>query len=466
MEHANKIPVEQSGVMARGASGLAYLRYVLSRFAADQCTQRAGALTYTTLLALVPLLAISFTVFAAFPVYEGMRGQLQTFIFENFVPQVGPVVLEHLEQFVAKTGRLTAIGIAFLFVTSVMLLSTISSTCNAIWRVRQTRNLLVRLPVYWFILTAGTVLLGASMYISGYLFTMARATGVEEYTGPLTRLAGVVPVLLQILALTLLYIFTPNFPVRWRDALVGGITAGLLLELLKKGFAWYVTSFPTYQTIYGAMATIPIFLIWMYVLWNVVLYGAEMAAALPEWRAGVRRVESGGRSPAAVLSAAAAILALLLAAHRRGGGLRRQRLMRRTGQPPELLSAASDVLRQKNYIDRTDKGMWILARDLEAVTLADLHRDLGLSVSAVAARAEREIWGKRLAETLTAAEEAGRKMMDMPLKSLLELPEESGQQLAGPVETQDDEAGDENSAGGDYKTRLLAWLGLAWLIGR
>lgn len=446
MEHQNRTNAEQSNVIARIASGLAYLRYVLGRFAADQCTQRAGALTYTTLLALVPLLAISFTVFAAFPVYEGMREQLQTFIFENFVPQVGPVVLEHLEQFVAKTGRLTAIGIFFLFVTSVMLLSTISSTCNAIWRVRQTRNLLVRLPVYWFILTAGTALLGASMYISGYLFTMARATGVEEYTGSLAWLAGVVPLSLQILALTLLYIFTPNFPVRWRDALVGGVTAGLLLELLKKGFGWYVTSFPTYQTIYGAMATIPIFLIWMYVLWNVVLYGAEMAAALPEWRAGVRRPERGTRSPAAVLSAAAGILALLLAAHRRGGGLRRQRLMRRTGQPPELLSAASDILRQKRYIDRTDKGVWILARDLETVTLADLHSDLGLSVATVAAHAEREVWGKRLAEALTGAEEAGHKMMDMSLKSLLELPEESGQELAGHAESQEEEAEEGNAA--------------------
>lgn len=445
--------------------GLGFLKYTLHRFAEDQAPQRAAALTYTTLLAIVPLLAISFAAFSAFPAYEGMREQLQGFIFENFVPQVGPVVLEHLREFVGKTGRLTAIGIIFLVVTAVMLLSTISSAFNAIWRVRQSRSLLLRLPVYWLILTAPPILMAAAMSLSGYLFTVAQASGVETFTGPLIRLALLVPPLLQTIGLFLLYIFAPNYPVRWRDALVGGVTAGLVLELLKKGFGLYVTYFPTYQTIYGALATFPIFLLWIYVAWMVVLFGAEMAAALPEWRAGLTHRAAKERSPAAILAAAVAILALLLAASRRGGGLRRRPLMRRSGQPPELLDLAAGSLRRNRYIARTESGEWVLARDLDAVTLSDLHRDLGLSVVPTAARAAQQPWGARLADVLLEAETASHGAMDRPLRPLLEMPEKDEKALTRPDEEDDPDDEDDESEGpaGDYKSKLLAWIGLAWL---
>lgn len=456
---------KQTGTQPGKVPGIGFLKYTLHRFAEDQAPQRAAALTYTTLLAMVPLLAISFAVFSAFPAYEGMREQLQTFVFENFVPQVGPVVLEHLQDFVGKTGRLTAVGIVFLVVTSVMLLSSISSAFNAIWRVRQSRSLLLRLPAYWLILTAPPILMGAAMSLSGYLFTVAQASGVEAYTGPLVRLALLLPPIMQIGGLFLLYIFAPNYPVRWRDAMIGGITAGLVLEILKKGFGLYVIYFPTYQTIYGALATFPIFLLWMYVVWMVVLYGAEMAAALPEWRAGLSHRAAKERSPAAVLSAAAAILALLQAASRRGGGLRRRPLMRRSGQPPELLDLAAGALRRSRYIARTETGEWVLARDLDVVTLSDLHRDLGLSVAPTAAQAAQHPWGVRLSEALLDAEEASHGPMDRPLKPMLEMSEESREKLTRPDE---EDGGDDEEAGpgeqpGDYKSKLLAWLGLAWL---
>ena len=449
---------ERPAALSRGASGLAYLRYVLARFGVDRCAQHSAALTYTTLLALVPLLALSFAIFAAFESFAGVRDQVQNFVFQNFVPQVGSVVQEHLEEFASKTGRLTAVGVAFLVVTSIMLLATISATLNQIWRTRQARNLLARIPVYWLVLTLTPILIGAGLVLSGYLFTLAQASGVEEITGPLTRLAVLVPPFVQIVGLTLLYVFVPNYPVRAGDALVGGITAGLILEILKAGFAYYVTTFPTYQTIYGALATFPIFLIWMYVMWNVVLFGAEIAAALPEWRAGIRIVDSGDRAPASILVAAAAILAFLIAASRRGGGLRRRHLSRRTGQPAEMLDRATELLQRGNYIARTDRGRWMLSRDLDAVTLADLHRDLGLSVKTTAADAARHIWGKDLSRALEAMEKAGRKKMDIPLADLLQIPEETGGDA--------DEDGEDTPPPGDYKNKAMAWLGIAWLLGR
>jgi membrane protein len=467
MEHNDTQPAQRSAILSRVVSAFAFLRYVLNRFADDHCAQRSAALTYTALLALVPLLAIGFAVFAAFDAFAGVWEQVQSFVFENFVPQVGSVVQGHLEAFAGKTGQLTAVGVVFLVITSVLLLATISSTLNGIWRTRQTSNLLARLPVYWLVLTLTPLLIGAGLAISGYLFTLARAAGVEEYTGPLTGLAGLVPPVIQIAGLTLLYIFVPNYPVRTGDALVGGITAGLILEILKKGFAFYVVTFPTYQTIYGAMATFPIFLIWMYLVWNVVLYGAELAAALPEWRAGVSGREPGVRSPASILLAAAGVLALLLAATRRGGGVSVRHLSRKTGQPAELLNQATELLLRGRYIARSDRGAWILSRDLETASLADLHRDLGLSVSSTAAEAARHVWGKELSGALESLEAVGQKTMDVPLKTLLAVPQDAGEDLARSEEGDDDDADeDDHARSGDYKNRLLVWLGLAWLAGR
>jgi len=467
MKEGENNQTHENRVLARGAAAIGYLRHVLARFADDQCPQRAAALTYTTLLAMVPLLAISFAVFSAFEAFGEMQTQVQNFIFENFVPQVGSVVQEHLEQFASKTKGLSIVGALFLAVTSVMLLSSISSAFNHIWRVRQTKGLVVRLPVYWMILTLTPLLLGASVALSTYLFALAQATGVEQYTGPLTRLAVIVPLLVQIAGLFVLYRFAPNYPVRWSDAMAGSVTAGLVLELLKRGFGLYVTSFPTYQTIYGALATIPIFLIWMYLMWNVVLYGAEMAAALPEWRSGVSRRESDHRTPSAMLTAAAATLALLLAAHRGGGGLRWRHLLRRTGQPVELLTAATDTLCNAHYIQKNDRDVWFLTRDLDRTTLADLHRDLGLSTATAAGQIANTAWGAKLAEALRGAEQAGQAAMDMPLESLLATEDDEAiKRLATGHEPDDDEDQDEDGEPRDYKDRLLAILGLAWLAGR
>ena len=455
---------QRSTILSRGASGLAFLYYVLTRFAKDRCTQSSAALTYTTLLALVPLLAISFAIFTAFDAFAGVWEQVKSFVFDNFVPQVGSVVQEHLEQFAGKAGQLTAVGVIFLVITSILLLATVSATLNGIWRTRQTRKLLARLPVYWLVLTLTPLLVGAGLVLSGYLFALARAAGVEEYTGPLAPLAALVPPVVQIAGLTLLYIFVPNYPVRAGDALVGGITAGLILEVLKKAFAFYVVTFPTYQTIYGALATFPIFLIWMYVVWNVILFGAEISAALQEWRAGVVGREPGARSPASILLAAAAVLALLLAATRRGGAVSRRHVSRKTGQPAEILDEATESLLRGRYIARSERGGWILSRDLETVSLADLHRDLGLAVSSTAAEAARHVWGKTLSGTLEAVEAAGQEIMDIPLKTLLTVPEDEGKDLAGPDE--EDADAEEDAQPGDYKNRLLVWLGLAWLAGR
>lgn len=451
-------------LLKRAESALRYLYHVLKRFMADGCLENAGALTYTTLLAMVPLLAVVFAAFSSFEAFKEVQHQVQNFIFNNFVPQVGSVVQEHLQQFADKSRRLSVVGAVFLFVTSIMLLSTINGAFNRIWRVQRTHGLMARLPIYWVILTLTPLLLGASVVLSTYLFAFAQGVGLERVTGSLTRLAFILPLIVQIAGMFILYRFTPDYPVRWSDAMTGAVTAGIVLEIMKRGFAFYVTTFPTYQTIYGALASIPIFLIWMYLLWLIVLWGAEMTAALPEWRSGISDEEKPNRQPTDIFVAAISLLAFLLVAHRKGRGIVWNRLVRGTGLRPESLMAAAETLRRKRYMELSESNTWFLARDLDHVTLADLHRDLGLSLEGPASRIAETAWGDHVGEALRKAEKAGYEAMDMSIESLLSQADES----LSPHLLEPESDDEENDDGGptDYKGRLLALLGLAWLLGR
>lgn len=441
-------------------SGIGFLVYVGHRFVADSCLPRAAGLSYTALLALVPLIAISFAIFAAFPAFQSMKGELQTFIFENFVPEIGSVVYDYIEQFTHKTGQLTAFGVVFLGFTSVMLLSSINGTFNVIWRARETRPLVTRLLVYWAVLTLSPLLFGASISLSSYLFAMAQASGVEHLTGPLNRLAAFLPALLQIAGFAILFLVMPSFPVRRRDALYGGIVAGLLFEILKKGFGLYIKSAPTYETLYGALAVAPILLVWMYLAWIVVLLGAEFTAAMPEWRAGIRAVRRASLPAARLGTAALSILHALLLASRSGRGLNARRLARAVHEAPETMIEASEKLETRRYITRGERGQWLLARDLDAVTLADLQRDLGLSVEQGDIDVVRgSSWGKRYAEIVARLRESESAITGISLKDLLG-PRDEAEVIEFPDSSEDDEQEEEQQVT-DRKTRLLALLGLA-----
>jgi len=270
------------GAMSLGLADL--LRHTALRFHRDRCSQAAAALTFTSLLALVPLMAIVFASFAVFAAFGEVRDELQAFIFQSFVPNIGDVVSENLSRFAENAGHLTVVGTVFLAVTALMLLLTIQDSFNHIWRVAETRPLWVRLPAYWALLTLGPLLLAASFSLSTYLFAAARSMGVAALTGPLAWIAEITPMLLSAAALCLLYRLMPNFPVPWRHATVGGLAAAGCFEALKRGFVLYVANFPSYQVVYGALAAFPLFLVWGYLSWVVVLLGAELTAALPEWR--------------------------------------------------------------------------------------------------------------------------------------------------------------------------------------
>lgn len=446
-------------------TGLAFIGYVFQRFLRDNCKERAASLTFTGLLALVPLVAISFAIFAAFPAFQNMKGELQSLIFRNFVPEIGSVVFKQIEDFTSKTGELTAVGVVFLAVTSIMLLSSVNGTFNAIWQARETRPLAARLLVYWAVLTLTPILFGASLSLSSYLFTVAQATGVEEFAGSLSRLTYFLPLVLQIAGFSILFLVMPNYPVRRLDALAGGLAAGLLFELLKKAFGLYIKSFPAYETLYGALSTIPILLIWIYLAWILVLLGAEMTAAMPEWRAGIRNAQVRMVPAARLLAAALALLHALHVANLRGGGLANRRMARAAPAAPEAIGIVRAKLQEKNYIAQGEKQEWVLCRDLEVTTLHDLRRDLELDLDISDLHyIPKHGWGRRYSEIVDELGKVDAEVTNVSLRTLL-APASEAEIIEFPEAADDmsEPFGDEGPPITNKKTKLLSFLGISGL---
>lgn len=263
---------------------LSLIRHIGSELAHRNLTQIASSLTFTSILAMVPLLTVVLSIFTAFPIFQDFQLSLEEFLTSKLMPDaVSDNVMEHLNQFASKAASLTAIGSIFLFVTSVMLISTIDKAFNDIWLVKEQRPLGHRILVYWAIVTLGPLVIGASLWASGSLArtSLGYVQGVPLIT---SLVLTIVPMLLTAVAFAALFVYVPNCRIRWRDALLGGILTSIVLELLRTGFAFYITRFPTYTLIYGAFATVPIFLLWVYLSWLVVLSGATFVALLPKFR--------------------------------------------------------------------------------------------------------------------------------------------------------------------------------------
>lgn len=275
-------------------------RFVAQRSGEDRIPQVAGSLTFTTVLSLVPLATVAFALFTAFPIFASFQQSLQGFLAEHLMPaQINSQIFRYLNQFASKAKGLTTVGMIILVVTSVMTMMTVEAAFNSIWRVRKSRPFAQRVLVYWAVITLGPLLIGVSLSVSSYVFThsmfantvvnVASSTpGAASRSMPAVlewALTGAV-LPLSVLAFTLLYVYLPNCRVEWRDALVGGLCAAIAFELAKRGFGLYVRRIPTYTAVYGAFATIPIFLLWVYLSWLITLFGAMLTSALPAIRLG------------------------------------------------------------------------------------------------------------------------------------------------------------------------------------
>ncbi len=394
--------------------------YVWRRFSDDQCMRMAASLSYTSLLAVVPLTAIAFSMLAAFPVFEGVRDQFQDMLFSNFLPQSADVMREYFDTFVRNTAGLTAVGIVGLALTAVLLLGTIESALNAIFRVVRPRATLPRFLVFWALITVGPLLIGASFSLSTYFFALTEWAGANTGDVAIGWFTQFIPTLIVMVAVGLFYLIIPNRPVSLASAIVGGFTAGMLFSILRRVFGYYVASFPTYQTIYGAVSAVPIFLIWMYLSWAVVLLGAALSASYDEWRGSGGQPSGGVLRSGARLSTALHFLAILLAGSRRGGAVPLARLLNETGCGEQAAKRLLDDLQSSGYAEKTAAGAWVLARDLDSATLHELFQALGLGLGPQdLGGLKGEGWSRRLHDIVVTSAEAQREVMAIKLRTLL-----------------------------------------------
>ena len=370
----------------------------------------------------VPLIAIAFAVLSGFPIFAPIRDQILGGLFGRFVPEVGAEIEYWFRYFAGTQVKTTALGVVALGVTVVLLLATIEDQLQNIWHVHSPRPWLQRVLVYWSIMTLGPLLLGVAFTLSSYLGPVAAHTGLHPavlLAAPwLHRLFAVLPLLLETAVFTLIYALIPNCAVRWREAIAGGVVAAVLIDALKLGFVIYISRLSGYRAVYGAMAAIPIFLLWMYIVWSAVLFGAVVTAVLPQWRFDT----TVAPAPTALerLGLGFAVIAELSEQMRHGGALTSADLVHRLDISTSALEDDLDALQRAGLVALTASGGWVLARALDSVSLLDFYRALGIPLAQLLDTADPCPWQARIAEPLQRVAALEAAALSRPLSEVLE----------------------------------------------
>ena len=355
---------------------------VAKRFMNDGCFTRAAGLSYTTLLAIAPVLALAFAVLSMFPTFQGMEDRIHEVIFKIFVPTASAAVGDYFTRFIGNATHSTAFGVITLTVTSVLLLLTIQNSFDYIWSSPTKRTFLSNILTFWSTLTIGPLLLGTSLSVSSYLFAKAQILNIPGAVEANSLFLRVFPSLMEIIAFFLLYTIIPNTFVRWKHALVGATFTTLIFELLKLGFEYYVATFPFYQVLYGTLATVPIFLIWLYLSWAAALLGAEIVSTLPEYSALTEEdinTSTKNLLITRILMAGIAVIQRLYKASRNPNYFETSAsLIHSIPMRHAVIHEAIERLRNTRYLVKTEDGKFILNRDLEYVSFSQLCSDLGI----------------------------------------------------------------------------------------
>ncbi|WP_158701037.1 YihY family inner membrane protein [Phytohalomonas tamaricis] len=342
------------------------MRELVKRFNSHDGKQTASALTYTTLFAVVPLTTVLYAMLAAIPNFQGVGDRLQQYVFSQFVPATGETVLGYLNSFTSQARNLTVVGVLFLFVTSVLMMITVERAFNNIWRVPNSRKGVSSFLLYWAMLTLGPILIGSGLVLSSYLTSLTFISNAASWVGGGKYFLRLVPPLLSFLAFLFIYLAVPNYRVQLRHAAAGAALVSVALEIAKLGFSLYVSNFPSYQVIYGAFAAVPLFLLWIYLSWAIILFGAELASWLGEsqqadWR----------RWPC--FWQAIGVLFRLQEVHLQGGTLTSKQLRRLLGGHYHLLL---DPLMKAGFVAPVNDGGWVLSRSLDNLTLWEFSERL------------------------------------------------------------------------------------------
>ena len=367
------------------------IRFVVRRFSQEKLPQVAGSLTFTTVLALVPILTIMLAIFTAFPLFQRFQQLLESYFVNNLLPSsTAHILLSYLNKFASQSMQLSAAGALALLATAVAMLSTIEQVFNQIWRIKIARSWMRRVIVYWAVLTLGPLLIGFSVSVTTYLFTLTDSmlTNVRFFARLVYTLVSFV---LTTGVFTLLYFAIPNRWIAWRDALAGGVFAGVAFEIAKRLFIFYITQFPTYDKIYGAVAAVPIFLLWIYMLWLITLVGALFAAALPLVRKGKGRLDEDIEPVSSFIDSVTILKILYEARSNSFAALSVHQLCVKSGLSEEKIAELLQAMLKPGWVGLvtgvqtrtswwgksyavTQPRRWVLLKNLHQLQLADVYR--------------------------------------------------------------------------------------------
>jgi membrane protein len=349
-----------------------FSRFFLRHFYALRGMQTASSLAYTTLLSIVPLITVMFGLFGSISVLSDFSEAIQDFVFSNFVPEFGWTIQGYLSDFSDKASKLTITGSMVLVVIAIMLMATIDNSFNRIWMVKNKRNPVARLLVYWAVLTMGPLLIGFGLASTSYLLSLPVVADVDTTWNLKARILSWLPFLTTSIAFSLLYILIPNCFVSKRHALVGGFICAILFEFAKYGFGIYVREMPSYENIYGAVAIIPLFLIWIYVSWMIVLFGAHITFCLSSFRLQdeIKHSSKGGWTFLDVLR----VLEFLYQAQRKGETVSIAEIRKTSVSLPHYeMNELLEHLKRIKWVNQSSNGEWLLAKDMKETSLYDLH---------------------------------------------------------------------------------------------
>ncbi|QER38582.1 YihY family inner membrane protein [Acinetobacter suaedae] len=395
-----------------------FILFVLRRFEADRCREQAGSLTYTTLFAVVPMLTVFLVIISSIKALEPARQQLQQLIYSNFLPKSTIAFDKALSAFTDKSSNLTIIGILFLFVTTVLMLSSIENVFNRIWRVKETRTGLVGFMRYWTIISLGPILLGSAFVLSSTVASMnILSNNFAGYQLNGAFLLWLISFLLTIIGFFILYWTIPNRNVPMYSAMIAACFSATVFEVLKRFFGWIMSNFTSYEIVYGAFAAVPIFLLWIFLSWNIILLGVEISYALTAFHSGKEQK----RHPIMMLLD---ILELFYKKQQVGNSVSEHELLDIVGRG-ELGRLPSYILQleAQNLIKRTDNDEYVLVRNLAQVDFwsffTALPYPLPLRDDVVNVHADDE-WMEKIGPALIESNDYLAAKLSIPLSTIFE----------------------------------------------
>lgn len=389
-----------------------FLSYLFRQFIANQGVLNASALTYTTLFAVVPLMTVSYAILAAVPSFQGVGEELQGWVFSNFVPTTGAVVQDYLSNFANQARQLTAVGVAVLAATAIMMMKNIEAAFNRVWRVSEPRKGLSSFLLYWAVLSLGPVLIGLGLGVTSYIASISVISEATEVVGR-ARLLSILPMILSAAAFTLLYAAVPNCRVPIKNAFYGGLVVAILFETAKRGFALFVTQFPSYELIYGAFAAVPLFLLWIFISWIIILLGCELTRSLTVYR---RLDDAHGVSELHIM---VAVVHRLWLAQEKGEAVPDRVLLK---EVPGLDQGRWDqyvqILLEGQIISRSDRGDYLLSRDAGCISLDELNNMLPWPLPDAPVAESISAWERDLNQRLGQVSNQRKDALNISLEAL------------------------------------------------